>query len=214
MIFLKAMLLLLFLIQPVAAFDNNNDWKLVKQENDIKVYTRNLDYSSYKEFRGEMNLRGDITDLLAFINNAELCPRWRYKCINMLSLNDGYIYKLSDLPWPLNDRYTVMFSQLAFDAKNNSYTLYLKNIPKNQLPRHIRQQLPKLDSSVQMRYSDGFWQIKLLESDHIHIIYQMHGDPAGIIPAALANQGVTNAAFITLSNLKKQFPAWLNSSDR
>lgn len=203
------LLLSLFLssLAQVNAQENTHNWELVKDENDIKVYLRNLSYSDYKEFRGRMMLNTNMEELLSFINNASYCPAWRYKCIQMLNLSDGYIYKLSSLPWPLNNRYTVMQSKLQFDKKNNIYTLHLKNIQRKQLPEHIQAQLPEQENTVQMRYSDGFWQFKLNDSSNIDITYQMHGDPAGVIPSALANQGITNAAFVTLSNLKNHFSA-------
>ena len=194
-------------LAQVNAQEDIHNWQLVKDENAIKVYLRRLPYSDYKEFRGRMLLNTSMDELLSFINNPSFCAAWRYKCIKMLNLSDGYIYKLSSLPWPLNNRYTVMQSQLQFDKKNNIYTLSLKNIPRKQLPAHIQAQLPEQENTVQMRYSDGFWQFKLNDSSSIDITYQMHGDPAGVIPSALANQGITNAAFVTLSNLKKHFSA-------
>ena len=128
----------------------------------------------------------------------------------MLNLSNGYIYKLSSLPWPLSDRYTVMQSQIHHDQQQSIYTLQLKNIERAQLSKHILAQLPVEDNTVQMRYSDGYWQFKVDNSSTIHITYQMHGDPAGVIPSVLANQGVTNAAFVTLSNLKKHFTSIQN----
>lgn len=213
MFFLKASLLLFFFISPAIAADDPHRWKLVKHEDGIKVSTRTLSHSNYKQFRGEMDFNGNMGQLLDFISDPERCPDWRYKCIKMLQLSDGYIYKLSNLPWPLNDRYTVMQSQLEYDQQNNSYTLTLKNIKRELLPAHIQAELPEPGNTVQMRYSDGFWQLKLNANASIHITYQMHGDPAGVIPAALANQGVTNAALITLGNLKKHFIAAQNPSE-
>ena len=189
----------------LSAQEKNQSWQLVKDENGIKVYTRMLAHSGYKEFRGEMDVVTKLDALLTFINNANRCPDWQYKCIKMLNLSNDYIYKLSNLPWPLSDRYTVMQSQMYYDQQHNIYTLRLKNIEREQLPQQILAQLPEEDDTVQMRYSDGYWQFKLDNSSTIHITYQMHGDPAGVIPAVLANQGVTNAAFVTLSNLKKHF---------
>ncbi len=184
---------------------NGSVWQLAKEQQGIKVYTRIIAGSKFKEFKGELALNTSIDSLLSFINNAEYCPQWRYKCIKMILLSDGYIYKLSNLPWPLNDRYTVMSSQLLINAEKNTYTLQLRNIKREQLPPHILTQLPAAGSAVQMRSSDGYWQFKLSSPTSIHITYQMHGDPAGILPAALANQGVTNAAFVTLLNLKNHF---------
>ncbi|BCG62699.1 MAG: hypothetical protein methR_P0349 [Methyloprofundus sp.] len=192
---------------PLIAQTNGSAWQLAKEQQGIKVYTRTIAGSKFKEFKGEVEISSSIDSLLSFINNAEYCPQWRYKCMQMMSLSEGYIYKLSNLPWPLSDRYTVMSSQLLINAAQNIYTLQLKNIKREQLPQHILAQLPAAGSTVQMHSSDGYWQFKLSSPTSIHITYQMHGDPAGVLPAALANQGVTNAAFVTLLNLKKHFSA-------
>jgi len=211
---LKSFLLLLLIFftstSQLSAEEKTQSWQLVKDENGIKVYTRMLAHSDYKEFRGEMDIEAKLEALLTFIKNADRCPDWQYKCIKMLNLSNGYIYKLSKLPWPLRDRYTVMQSQEHYDQQHNIYTLRLKNIEREKLPQQILAQLPEEDDTVQMRFSDGYWQFKVDNSSTIHIIYQMHGDPAGVIPALLANQGVTNAAFVTLGNLKKHFASIQN----
>jgi len=211
---LKSTLLLLFIFftstSQLSAEEKTQNWQSVKDENGIKVYTRTIAHSDYKEFRGEMDVEVKLDALLMFIKNADRCPDWQYKCIKMLNLSNGYIYKLSNLPWPLNDRYTVMQSQMHYDQPHNTYTLQLKNIERAQLPSQILVQLPEEDDTVQMRYSDGYWKFKVDTPSTIHITYQMHGDPAGVIPAVLANQGVTNAAFVTLSNLKKHFTSMQN----
>lgn len=209
MLNLKLPLLLLFIlstsISQLSAQENTQNWQLVKDEKGIKVYTRILEHSNYKEFRGVLDIQTSLDDLLAFINNESRCPDWQYRCIKRLNLSDGYIYKLSELPWPFSDRYTVMQSKKHFDQQQNIFTLRLKNIKREQLPKKILAQLPEQNNTVQMRYSDGYWQFKLDNASSINITYQMLGDPARVFPAILADQGVINAAFITLSNLKKHF---------
>ncbi|NOQ64341.1 MAG: hypothetical protein GQ582_07500 [Methyloprofundus sp.] len=181
-------------------------WELVKQENGIQVYTRSLAGSSYKGFKAELEIKANIEELLAFIKNASYCPSWRYKCLKMLNLSDGYIYKLSSLPWPFSNRYTVMSSDTQFDSKHNRYTVHLKNIPRQLLPEKIRQQLPDPEGSLQMRYSDGYWQFQVSPAnDSVRIRYQMHGDAGAELPTELTRRGIVNAAFITLDNLKQHF---------
>jgi len=206
MFILKVSLLLFFFTSPLAALENKHDWELVKHKNGIKVYTRVLMNSDYPEFRGEMAIKANISELLAFINDAEHCPAWRYKCIKMLNLSDNYIYKLSTLPWPFRNRYTVMQSETYYDKQNNSYTIKLKNIKRSQLPLHILAQLPEQEDTVQMRYSDGYWQLKPTSTKSTtHITYQMHGDADVALPSGWAQLGIINSAFMTLSNLKKHF---------
>ena len=85
------------------------------------------------------------------------------------------------------------------------HTITLKNIRRDLLPKVIKKQLPEEGNTLQMRTSDGYWKFNLNQAPLIHITHQIHGDPAGIIPASLANLGVINAAFVSLNNLKKQF---------
>lgn len=207
MFYLKALLLLSLFFNAVllAAPTNTGDWLVVKEEQGISVYTRRLAYSDYKEFKVKTTLTASLNELLDFINNASACPDWQYRCLKMLNLSDHYLYKLSDLPWPLSNRYTVMLTKGTFNSANNTYTLTLKNIKRTQLPIHIISQLPEEKDTIQMRHSDGYWQFKHLPLGKIQITHQMHGDPAGSLPAVLANQGVINAAFITVQNLKKHF---------
>jgi len=180
-------------------------WLLAKKENGITVYTRQIANSSYKEFKAEVKIKAQLSDLLNFIKKPEYCPEWQYKCIYKLQISDHYTYKLSNLPWPLKNRYTVMKSAESFDEKTNVHTITLKNIRRELLPKAIKNQLPKEGNTLQMGTSDGYWKFDLSQAPLIHITHQMHGDPAGIIPASLANLGVINAAFVSLNNLKKQF---------
>ena len=153
-----------------------------------------------------MDINANIDELLTFIKDGKHCASWRYKCIKMLNLSNDYIYKLSNLPWPFSNRYTVMKSKTSFDQQNNSYTIQLINIKHSLLPQHIQAQLPETKNTVQMRYSDGYWQF-ILDPLHnnIHIIYQMHGDAGVTLPSDWTELGIINSAFISLNNLKKHF---------
>ncbi len=201
---LKLLLLSLFISFPCYA-QEPSDWMLAKEKNGITVYTRTLPNSDYKEFKGEVNITANLAELLTFIKEPKNCPDWQYKCIYQLQLTDGYIYKLSNLPWPLNNRYTVMYSDEKFNLQTQIHTLKLKNIPRDLLPENIKKQLPAEGNTVQMRTSDGYWKLDLSHAPNIHITHQMHGDPAGVIPASLANLGVINAAFVSLDNLRRKF---------
>ena len=124
----------------------------------------------------------------------------------MLNLSDNYIYKLSSLPWPFSNRYTVMKAITRFDKQKNSYTVKLTNIKRALLPQTIQAQLPAQEDTVQMRYSDGYWLFKLAPTDkNIHITYQMHGDANVALPSELTQLGIINSAFVTLNNLKRHF---------
>ena len=201
---LRLLLLCFFVTFPCYAQEASN-WALVKEQNTVRVYTRTIPNSNYKEFKGEVSINANLSDVLTFIKEPKLCPDWQYKCIYKLRLNKNYIYKLSNLPWPLNDRYTVMKSEEFFDSETKTHTINLKNIRRNLLAENIKNLLPDEGSTVQMRTSDGYWKFDLSHAPNIQITHKMHGDPAGVIPAGLANLGVINAAFVSLDNLRMHF---------
>lgn len=63
-----------------------------------------------------------------------------------------------------------------------------------------------------MRYSDGYWLLKLAPTDNnIQITYQMHGDADATLPSELTQLGIVNSAFVTLTNLKSILPRQVGS---
>ena len=99
-----------------------------------------------------------------------------------------------------------MKSITSVDQQKKSYTIKLINIKHSLLPQHIQAQLPALEDTIQMRYSDGYWQFILdPQQNNIYIIYQMHGDAGVTLPSDWTESGIINSAFITLSNLRKHF---------
>lgn len=196
--------LLLLIIALTSIKVSYADWQLVKDEQAIQVYTQKMPASDYKAFKATMRIHANIEQLMHFINRSENCPLWQYRCLKMQIIGQRYLYKLSELPWPLHNRYTVMEMHIKNQTKTPQRTLYLKNIKRSELPPYIAEQLPDENNTVQMRVSDGYWQFSQISPTQTDIIYQMHGDPAGVIPASLANQGVINAGFETLKMLREQ----------
>jgi hypothetical protein len=94
MIILKPSLLTLLIlfsaVHNLKAEESVSAWDLVKNEKGIKVYTRTLAHSDYKEFKGIMTLETKLDTLLKFINNAEHCPAWQYKCLKCYISCIGY----------------------------------------------------------------------------------------------------------------------------
>jgi hypothetical protein len=198
-------LLLCFLVSFSCHAQETSNWILAKEQNTVRVYTRTMPNSNYQAFKGKVSITGDLSELLSFIKEPKNCPNWQYRCLYKLPLNKNYSYQLNHLPWPLSNRYTVMKSDEFFNTQTHIYMINLKNIHRRLLAKHIKNQLPDEGNTVQMRIADGYWKLDASHAPRIDITYQMHGDPAGIIPASLANLGVINAAFVSLDNLRRHF---------
>jgi hypothetical protein len=62
--------------------------------------------------------------------------------------------------------------------------------------------LPLQQGFVRVSRVKGFWQLKPYEGG-VEVVYQVHSDPGGSVPAWLANSFVVDAPFNTLINLRK-----------
>ena len=179
-------------------------WELQKQQDGIKIYTRDVAGSKYKEFKGEVILKTSLSNLLSLLENVKICHEWQYKCQQKIKLNDQYAFRINDLPWPVSDRYVITHSLSQYDEKTQTHYVQITNIKKNQLPENIVNKLPDTGSMVEMDKYQGGWKLIEQKEGEIKIIIQIHGEPGGSIPSAIVNAGVVNGPFETLMNMKER----------
>jgi hypothetical protein len=63
--------------------------------------------------------------------------------------------------------------------------------------------VPRNDGLVRIPRSDGYWRIEARDAG-VHVTYQIHADPGGLVPIWLANATVVRFPFKTLRNLRQQ----------
>ena len=102
------LILSLFLIASMLNAQTT-EWKLEKNENGIKVYTRKTDEFPIKEFKAIVTLNTDLNTLIKILDNVEDYPNWMKDCtyaktIKQVNENERYDYATAHVPWPLTDR--------------------------------------------------------------------------------------------------------------
>lgn len=87
---------------PANAQEN---WKLVKEETGIKVYTKPESGSDYKAFKAEMQVSCKIEDIVGILKSSDSINSWIVNCrgIELLKTddNDQYYYIETQLPFHL-----------------------------------------------------------------------------------------------------------------
>lgn len=88
--------------------DNDADWVLVTEDNDIKVFERwvSLDKQRARERSGKMLLNCTPADLLAVLTDVNKVDYWMSnveEChvINRSSDDEWFVYTVMDAPWPV-----------------------------------------------------------------------------------------------------------------
>lgn len=174
------------------------EWTLKKDKDGVKIYTRPVEGSALKEFKGVVNIRTTAQAAKALILDLESYTEWQHNCIQSKILhinneNDIYGYSLTDAPWPVQDREAIVRTQVS--EKEGIITLKMTCTPD-----YIKAN----DGVVRIPTMNGFWRITPLKDGMVEVLQQVHASPGGRIPDWLANSAVVDTPFQTLLNMKRR----------
>lgn len=208
--FLTAFSYLLFSSTSIAS-----DWTLVREardDTDITLYTRVIEDSQLKAFRGITRTRADFARVLSVLLDMEKMPEWFYRCreARLVSIdeehNAGIGYILLDGIWPVQDRDIVTYGTLEQDP--DTLTVLLRASAKPDA-------LPPVEGVVRMPELAAHWRVTPLPDGWTEIELTGHAHPGGAIPLWMANMVVNMLPRMTLGNLHKRLaePGSIRSLD-
>lgn len=174
------------------------EWTLKKDKDGVQVYTRPVEGSPLKEFKGVVNIRSNAEAVKALILDLDTYTEWQHNCSSSRILhknneNDLYSYSLTDAPWPVQDREAIVRTQVS--EKEGVITLKM-----TATPDYIK----STEGVVRVPKMTGFWQITPKKDGMVEVIQQVHASPGGRIPDWLANSAVVDTPFQTLLNMKRR----------
>lgn len=172
------------------------EWRLVKDEAGIQVYLQQIPGSSFQAFRGVTRIRADMTRLLALQDDVRAACDWIHACSEQKLLKHegdlSWAYSRFYTPWPVQPRDSILQVTTTRDADGQvTRTLH-----------GVADYLPLQQGFVRVSKVEGFWSLTPLEGE-IEVVYQVHSEPGGSVPAWLANSFVVDAPFNTLQGLRQ-----------
>ncbi|MEM7104505.1 MAG: START domain-containing protein [Bacteroidota bacterium] len=191
------MLLAVFLIGS-AFYHIDEEWKLKKDKNGIKVFTRKVDGYSLKEYKATMIVNAAPDAAYRLINDAEKYHEWQHNCgsarlIQKEGKNTSVIYVHTKAPFPVSDRDLVAkFTEQRYD--DGGFRIDFKAVEGYE---------PINKPKVRMSYMKGYWIVENLGEGKLRIDHQVHADPAGKLPDWMINAAVVETPYKTLLNLKR-----------
>lgn len=174
-------------------------WKLSKDKDDIKVYTRQVEGKKFKEFRAVITINASRESLINTINDVENKPNWMTnlasaKLIKQLNENEYIYYYISDLPWPLRSRDLVMHFKMEPDSSLNSVTIFYKAVPDY---------IPEEPGRIRVKYANGYWNLTSICKNKTVIEYLVSGDSKVHLPTWAINRFMIESPYKTLFKLRK-----------
>ncbi len=193
-LFLSILTLLLFSLNSYS-----QTWKLRTDEAGVKIYTRGIEGSNVQEFKGEVTVKSNISGVLTLIDSVSFYPKWMKNCIfserlKKVNSSSGYTYYVIKAPWPVSDRDACTFYSVKQDTLTKIVTVTLKA---------VKDYLPEKSGRVRVPIMNGSWQLIPLEKGITKIIYQVHCDIGGYVPAIIINAYITETPYSNLLSIKK-----------
>lgn len=185
------------LLTATAAISEEAPWELQQQDDNINIYSRPVDGSSYKAIKATVLIDAPITHVATFMGNGNGCAQWRSKCkssevLKTISKHERYVYAVLDLPWPASDRDIVLHSKTDIDPNTKTATVSLRSASsRHPLGDYIRAE------------TSGEFVIRTIGDKQVEFIYIMHTELGGNLPASRVNDGLADGAFEDLSRLRQ-----------
>ena len=192
---MKFLLLALLIVLSTPVMSQTN-WQLVKQRNNISVYTRLETGSLYKSFKAVSFVSSSPREIFEVLGDVNGYKKWFAfaKAVRLLehSENTKYVYMETGFPWPFSNE-DMVYKISSTSNKDGTIKLILDGEP-DFIPSH--------DGVVRMLDAKGYISL-YPEKDQTKITYFMHAELGGNIPPMLANSFIHELPLSTLENLIK-----------
>lgn len=177
---LKTLLLPLTLAFGFTAFGQNN-WKLTKDKDGIRVYESEAKNSGIKNIKVECTVDGTCDKMRYILTNVSQYKNWVYSnktayLLKQVTPTEYYYYAETSVPWPLSNRDAVVHTRVSQNARSLQVTEMME-------PNY----LPEKSGKVRVPKALVTWTVTPVTSRTIHIVYVFDAEPGGNIPAWLVN---------------------------
>lgn len=187
-----------FLIVSTTFHLNSQTWNLRLDKDGVKISTRSIEGSNFQEFKGEVTIKSNMSGILKMIDSIPAYTHWMRNCIEAyrikkINQSSGYSYYAIKAPWPVSDRDACTFYNVKQDTTTKVITVSLKAVPNY---------IPKKSDRVRIPSLTGFWQLTPVSKGVTKILYQVHCDIGGLVPAAIVNAYIADTPYSNLLTMK------------
>jgi hypothetical protein len=182
----------------ISAAAQAEDWKVVKDEDGIRISLAPVAKSEYKAYRGETLINASIAKLRSLQEDVAAACKWIHECKlqKVLKQEGGKVWTYSQFntPWPVTPRDSVILVTTE-EGADGSLTRNLQEQPNF---------IPEEKGFIRVSEVEGYWKFVPQGPGKTQVIYQVHTEPGGSVPSWLANKFVVDAPYKTLKALKER----------
>ena len=191
---------LVFLASPFIQAAGESAWKEVIVDQGVTVWSRDRSDRVLPELRARGQMNGELFHAMAVILDNERSCEWVPSCtesqeIKRLDARTTWVYSVTDSPWPVSDRDTVVKVVAETIEPNNKYRVLMQAQPDF---------LPLVEGRVRIPYSNIYFLLKRVNADTIEIEYGLDVDPGGALPKWMVRRTARKTLIETIIALEAQ----------
>ena len=174
---------------------NEEEWKLIRQQKGIDVYVKTIKESPLKAVKATKLINCNVAAAVAVILDVDNHTKWMYQSKNaciLQKINDTswYYYAQSDTPWPAYDRDYVSKITITRNT-DKSICVTGKGIPDF---------IPEKENIVRLPFSESEWRFTSIDGDKTYVELYLSVDVGGSIPPWIINLFISRGPYQTLLN--------------
>ena len=196
----SVLMVFVFFVLSAMGLHAEEPWKLAKEAEGIKVFTRSVPGSSADEFKGIAEIDAPVEVIVEVFKDIPSFTQWYGFCkeIKLLkhdSENHRVMYFVLKTMGPVKDRDLVMEAFDKFDKQAGTNTIAISALKEELVPIQ--------DKYVRMTDLNATYSMNRIDQDRAHVVYTVKADPAGYIPAFISNIIQKDQPFLTLKGLRE-----------
>lgn len=173
-------------------------WEYQFEKKGVKVYTKEVEGSGLKAFKGETTFNISSEQLIEKIFDIENYPKWCFRTTSTRLIrteNKKVYYRyVSATPPMIKNREAYMCNTLLPQDLDSTIVIQIGTFLSNE---------PIPSGFIRMPFSTGSWKLKPLSEQKTLVTFEMQADPGGLIPSWLANMAASDAPWISMTNLQQ-----------
>ncbi len=194
-------LIIVFLCTALAAasvlFSAEENWNKEFTKEGITVYTRPVEGSNLKEFKGEGIINAPMEVCINVMNDTESATKWRPDCIvSKLIKAEGNIsiaYSETKVSWPVSNRDVIAKTEITISPDKVLYAFTGIDNPE---------MVPLKENVVRITDIIGTWIFERKGNDTL-MTYQAKINPAGSVPTWLANKTSVDQPYKSILGMRE-----------
>lgn len=179
-----------------------DDWKLVKNADDVEVYVRPYKNSTINECKGIVTIPASIDIVYAIISYAPFHKKLMHTCFDSFLVRQWdkgcqVHYFAFKAPWPIWDRDLIYETCAKLNRETGNIVVTSRVVEDASVPFKNR--------IVRVMDSNNTWTLEKLGHEKTRVTYRNYFNPgiAKIIPETFVNIICKDVPFYTLINMRK-----------